>query len=651
MSYLNPTRVHFAGQFRADVSTVNNDDQHFNSKVFTPDDQNYGNSNGWWQPSGTGAWRLCGCTITAAAWDGKFATTSTGDPVVGLPLKNSSDRVDAKIVDLDPDQQLVSTIFGLEVRIADPLSGAVLMTGELSPVPFMDIWSRGGAGDTGASVFYHSTLTGVVWGDLSKSPALRALQAATLQGQLSMRFMLDSYNMDGDKRGYGRVVGTIGPALAGEPVHFVAGRHLASTNNSPLGNVACCIDPAGTQILADFGNALPNNSNGNVPSSGDIHLVAVNNVAAIKNGATHLAAADVVDLGSLVGYDADGYYLQTAAIQAFPPSGSLTAAQLQALQTLPLAAVQSDGAGGWNVWAAEAPDAIYARADMFVCRMNPGENRTLPIKVTQFGLPLAGQTVIATISAKMIGRPTQGGSFTVSKPATALKLEFSGLTGSDGWTKLKITGSDPGRPRQYGDGQYLDGQIYEIDLGVVNAENAGTKFNPWLFISVLLFSETAVPATVAWTNDVLPILKLYANLYPRPHGPVNYDPKYPGEPNPMPLLHPVVSLTDQKWVASFAPRILTALGLPIEHPNHMPVTRDLSAGRRAILEKWMQQVIAGTIPLEPGPVITAETESVPTVKRAAPPVDAARDQLEMPDSKTAAMKRIKSGAALKRDAK
>jgi hypothetical protein len=39
------------------------------------------------------------------------------------------------------------------------------------------------------------------------------------------------------------------------------------------------------------------------------------------------------------------------------------------------------------------------------------------------------------------------------------------------------------------------------------------------------------------------------------------------------------------------------------------------------------------------------------VKLAAPPAAAAPDQLEMPDSKTAAMKRIKSGATLKRDAK
>jgi hypothetical protein len=163
-----------------------------------------------------------------------------------------------------------------------------------------------------------------------------------------------------------------------------------------------------------------------------------------------------------------------------------------------------------------------------------------------------------------------------------------------------------------------------------------------------LFSHTDVPDTVTWNHDVLPILQQYANLYPRPHGAVvNYDPKFPGEPNPMPLLHPVISLTDKDWVGSFASRILTALGLPIEHPNHMPVTRDLSAGRRGILKRWMQQVIAGKIPLEPGPVIPAEA----AVRRAAPAPAASRDQPEMPDNKTAAMRRIKSGAALQRDTK
>lgn len=630
MSYLNATRLHFAGQFRADVSTVNNDDTHFNNANFTANDQDYGagTTNGWWQPSGTGAWRLGACAVTAAAWDGNFVTSNTGDPVVGMALKNTSDRVDAKLVDLDPDQQMVSMIFGLEIRIADPATGAVLMTGQFTPAPFMDVWPRAGSGggDTGLSVFYQSTLTDVVWGDLSASPALQALQAASEPGMLSVRFMLDGYHMGSTKRGYGRIVGTIGPALAGEPAHFVAGRQLAGVG--AFGNVACKTDAIGSTVLIDLGNALPMDTNGNIVGVGDIHLIAYGTVM----GTDGFSAANAVDLGSIAGYQAAGYYTNRAGIQALPASGNFTTAQAQALLTQPLA-IATFASGRWTPLAIEAPDGIFARADMFVARMNPGDTQKLPIMVTQFGLPSPYRTVTPTISSNSIGT----GVFPVSTPTSALQMTMSGVTGDDGWTTLTLTASDPGTPRQY-----LDGQVYEIDLSVTGAENAGTAFDSNLFISVLLFSQTNVPAQVTWTDDVLPILQQYANLYPRPHGPVaNYDPDYPNEPNPNPPLHPVVSLTDQAWVASYAPRILAALSLPIEHPNHMPVTRDLSNGRRTILETWMQGVIAGSIPLEPGPVIPPSTAT----KAAAAVAAEERAEPVMPSSKSAALARIKSGAS------
>jgi hypothetical protein len=274
---------------------------------------------------------------------------------------------------------------------------------------------------------------------------------------------------------------------------------------------------------------------------------------------------------------------------------------------------------------------------MFVCRIDPGGSETLSILVTRFGQPFPGQTVVPTISSASIG----GGSFPVSTPASALDLTMAGPTGSDGWTTLTIAGSDPGRPRDY-----IDGQVYEVDFDVTGAANAGTAFDSSLFISVLLFSETPIPSPVTWNGDVLPILQQYANLYPRPHGTVmNYDPDYPGEPNPVPLLHPVISLTDKDWVGSFAPRILAALDLPLDHPNHMPVTRDLSAGRRGILRDWMQQVIAGEIPLEPGPVIPAAMNLAERPGGPAP-----RERSGSADSKSAALLRVKSGAALDSDA-
>ena len=64
MSYLHPIRLHFAGRFRADVSTVNNNRQHFNNDSFTPDFQkpfSGASDRSNWQPAGTGAWRLLDC--------------------------------------------------------------------------------------------------------------------------------------------------------------------------------------------------------------------------------------------------------------------------------------------------------------------------------------------------------------------------------------------------------------------------------------------------------------------------------------------------------------------------------------------------------------------------------------------------------------
>src|SRR5262245_54323951 len=103
MSYLNPLRLHFAGRFQANVSTVNNDPAHFDITNFKTSYQDMQGPkmvppNGWFSPQGDAAWRLLGCQITSA-W------TSTGvvsnDPVMGCIVADSDGRVPAKLVDLD----------------------------------------------------------------------------------------------------------------------------------------------------------------------------------------------------------------------------------------------------------------------------------------------------------------------------------------------------------------------------------------------------------------------------------------------------------------------------------------------------------------------------------------------------------------------
>ena len=128
MSYLDPVRLHFAGRFQASVSTVNNDPLHFDKRATSRrSTRNAGPPvipGGAWNPGGDGVWRLLGCRVTAA-WRGDGAAAAADDPVLQCLIADSDRKVAGKLVDLDSEQQLVSEVWGLEVRICTA-NGATL---------------------------------------------------------------------------------------------------------------------------------------------------------------------------------------------------------------------------------------------------------------------------------------------------------------------------------------------------------------------------------------------------------------------------------------------------------------------------------------------------------------------------------------------
>jgi hypothetical protein len=97
--------------------------------------------------------------------------------VVGLSIREARDRPSAKIVDLDPDQQGVSLIFGLIVCIVD-LQGQILLHGEFELAAFVDLRSNhsGDGGDAGRSAYLQSLLTNVTWDDKAASQCLIQLR-------------------------------------------------------------------------------------------------------------------------------------------------------------------------------------------------------------------------------------------------------------------------------------------------------------------------------------------------------------------------------------------------------------------------------------------------------------------------------------------
>ena len=155
MSYLGLPRLTFAGQFRADPSTVNNDPEHFDPVTFKSRYQTPGpgQSNGWWNPGGSGTWAFEGCTVQQVFYgDGTSCADPKADPVVGTPINPTPPAASARIVDLDSEQQGVSEIWGFTVALGQA-KAAPYFAGDFAVAAFADIFTRvpGAGGGTRCS--------------------------------------------------------------------------------------------------------------------------------------------------------------------------------------------------------------------------------------------------------------------------------------------------------------------------------------------------------------------------------------------------------------------------------------------------------------------------------------------------------------------
>jgi len=573
MSYLNPIRLHFSGQFQADPSTVNNDVRHFDNATFQPQFQQPQSGafmNGWWEPEGGGAFRLVGCTVNTVGYaDG---TLSQGDPVVGMAIADANARVAGKIVDLDPQQQLVSEIWGLVVRLTD--GNADYFSGRFDVASFSDIWwaraqGGGAAGDTGAGSFWQSVIGPVTWGDTSGSPFLQQLKAASPDGLLSIKFNVDGYNMSSSSAAFtlGRIVGTIGPTSRNEPRRFVVGRQLLPqvANQNPAGQMnfmPAVVDASTRRVLADFGNALPTvRPGGALTNIGDLQLGYLDAASAFHSLGT-LGAATYTQTNPQF-----SWYTNTGGIQAFPPGRTLTDAELAALGQSRVAVT----AGG-SVIVQENIDGLYLRADKFTFRLEPGETAQVRLWGAQYGAPLANAPIVVFADPSGLqsggGDPNDGLGPTPSfaEPASAISFPKTLQTDAQGRATLPIAASNPGNPRGY-----IDGQVYGVryllkSIAQGLGPNPSFGFDPSDFVSLHVYDTYAVPPEPTW-YELQPIWQQYANLYP--------------------VMDRLMNLASYEDVAAHANLLAFAFGLPIEDPNHMPVTRDLSQGKRGAILRWL----------------------------------------------------------------
>jgi hypothetical protein len=572
MSYLNPLRLHFSGSFEAAVSTVNNDPLHFDNATFKPayqERQKGSDQNGWWNPRGTGDWRLRGCAVTSAFLrDGTPAAAA--DPVLIAAVADSSGTAPAKLVDLDSEQQLVSTIWGLALRIATT-GGDTLMSGQFEPAAFTDIWTRsngaGVSGDMSAAATYQSVLTDLWWADVSASPFLSQLREAADGGMLSIKFNVDAYNMRFDNPTFtmGRMVGTLGPTLPGEPHHFVAGRQFMTAGLptdsffTPAGQLNFCagvLDSKTRRFYLDLGNALPTDKSGGMRDLGDLTLWAPS--------ADETTPDLLVGVLSAPAYTQRSWYAETAGVAVFPPDRPLTDGEFARLDGGQLALTGPQAGGTQVTGIAESPGGVFVRADQFVFRLSPGEEQEVRIHATRFGHPYAGAGVI-TVPAPEYLQPDP--SLPVAVPADAVRYDTRITTDDRGVATLRIEASDPGTPRDY-----IDGQLYALypllEETIVSPEEP-YPFDPANFISLLVWSEFRPDEPPTWHGSIQPILRQYANLYP--------------------IMGDFLDLGDYASVCKHVLPLAHAFGLDVADPNSMPVTRDLSAAKRAAILRWLSE--------------------------------------------------------------
>lgn len=587
MSYLNALRVHFAGQFQANVSTVNNDPGHFDNAAFQPSYQQMQTNtmpNGWFNPQGDASFRLLGCRVTSA-WTPAGPVTAA-DPVLGYGVADADSAVPAKLVDLDSEQQLVSEIWGLQMRITDA-AGSTLVSGDYLPAAFIDIWDRAtqagpDAGDITAGATYQSVLENLQWGDVSGSAFLTALQqAAEATGRLSVKFNVDGLNMDFTSPDFmcGRVVGTIGPYLAGEPLHLVLGRQFMAAAGSggnffaPAGQLnffPAVVDATDSLVYLDLGNALPTGPPGGPPSDlGDLTLGAYDPIMTPPDPAGTVVPLGTIPSSGAGGYATDDWYAATAGVVALP----LTADQLELAQRSQLVLTGDEG-----VAVSEWSNGAFVRADTFVYRMSPGDEVAVDVYATQFGQPYAGVPISFALDPTQLQVPPDGPPFVmpsppVGTPADALAFPATATTDANGKVTLPLAASDPGTPRLFADGAYgIDGQVYGIRPAFADASVQDGPVNMWNFVSVLLWSGYAIPETPTWA-DVQPIFQQYANLYP--------------------VMLRFLNMADLDSIKANADLLTLAFGLDVTDPNSMPVTRDLSPAKRQTILTWLANPLPG----------------------------------------------------------
>jgi hypothetical protein len=571
MSYLDRPRLTFFGQFTANPSTINNNPPNYAEPLpYNESTDSNGNpdpGNVAWNSYGRGNFSLDNCAVTNIVMDGQ----GDPDPLQGALVTTQY----GVLVDLDTQQQSVSQIIGMQLTVSiggGSVSGLFATTNFADMVtPRINAQSSQAAlsGDGQFSATYQSVLVNLCWNE-GQSAFLKRLKKIS-PSQLSIRFNVDAFH-DGTTEGTftsGRVSGTIGPYSQGEPTTFTNARFLRPLKaTSQFGNynfAPAKYDPKRGVLTIDLGNAIPTTwPSGEWPTSAVPSVqVATLDFQGMGKGKNPQPQYTVNTLLTPAVTTNDAAYQTTAFVAELTVPESLRST----IGSTPLGIVSPEGKG--LLVMAENPTGAYANAEEWVFRMNPGEIASTTLWANHFGTPAAGVEIPLVAYTAMIG----GGGFPVQKPKNAVQFPATLRTRADGTATVLFQAGNPKNPRGP-----LDGQVY----GFQWQWSEDVLRDRWAFFSVKVFDAVKVPDAPTWWDDVFPILRQYAYLYA--------------------AMRQIIEIDDYQQVVANLSAIIERLTLPEGSPFYMPITRELSRDKLAILLKWAENPVEGTNPKPPPPL-------------------------------------------------
>ncbi|MBS0358110.1 MAG: ferritin-like protein [Proteobacteria bacterium] len=565
--YLTGPRIHFAGRFIADPSTINNNDysdcfklaatlsvEEFKKQVTDakaektlPNGQKIEINVAGWNPYGTGRWSFENSVITNAC--DQEGNITDRDEVVGYKIVPGNSRTEGKIVDLDPDQQMASQIWGFKVRLVNSMQQTVF-SGNYKTTSFQDIWKKVATDKRGNPYygsFYHSILEEVEWKVSADAISSKVLKELYGMSKLSIRFSVDGYVSDSAAQDFtsGRVVGTIGAYSDTLPYSFSLGRALMVKGDSGKNFNRCYARLFNKRLMLDLANSFQTTSPG-----GALADVGALYVALIHN-------QEMVVLSDKIPYSTDGWYEKTAGIFTI----SLSEEQIQLLSSSVLTIVDENRKIVISEYYQGALAGYSIKAEKFVYRLNMNDRESVKLFVTRFGQPVENADIHVALSQ---GNPTAEGLILGGLENGMVK------TNKDGAACFDLIGGDPKHPREF-----IDGQIYQVTYTLIDGMSKipADYRNQSDVINVLVWDKYEIPEVPTWVANVEPIFRQYANLYP--------------------IMQRMFNLASYESVTTNLDSLKVAFSADTleEDPHYMPVTRDLSRNKRAMIRKWLDNPV------------------------------------------------------------